>query len=590
MQRYLPFLDWGRSYDRETLGADLVAALIVTVMLIPQSFAYALLAGLPPVLGLYASMAPLVLYALFGTSRTLAVGPVAISSLMTAAACGALFAQGTPEYAGAAVALAALSGVMLLGMGALRLGVLANFLSHPVISGFITASALLIAAGQLRHLLGVQAGGSTAPELVPALLAALPGTSLTTLALGALTIAFLLWARRGLAPALRRLGLAERGATALARTGPVIAVALTTLATWALGLDVAVVGEVPRGLPALALPPLDPALLTQIAVPALLISVVGYVETVSIAQTLAARRRERIDPDQELIALGAANLGSAVSGAFPVSGGFARSVVNFDAGARTPAAGLFTAAGMAAATLLLTPLIRHLPQATLAATIIVAVLGLVDLRALTRVWAYSRADFAAQAGTILVTLLAGVEAGLITGVGLSVALQLWRSSRPHVAVVGQVPGCEHFRNVARHEVVTAPHVLSLRVDESLSFPNARFLEDYVYDAVAADPRIRHVVLVCPAVNAVDASALESLEAIIHRLSDAGVTLHLSEVKGPVMDGLRRAGLPEHLTGEVFLSQYDAFRTLAPEAAAEAMARPRLAEATQARRGTGRAAG
>ncbi|QDL90847.1 sulfate permease [Paroceanicella profunda] len=589
MQRYLPFLDWGRSYSRQTLGADLVAALIVTVMLIPQSFAYALLAGLPPVLGLYASMAPLVLYALFGTSRTLAVGPVAISSLMSAAACGALFAQGTPEFAGAAVALAALSGGMLVVMGLLRLGFLANFLSHPVISGFITASALLIAAGQLRHLLGVQAGGATAPELVPALLSALPGTNAQALTLGLAAIGFLVWARRGMAPALRRIGLPERLAATLARTGPVIAVALTTLATWALGLDIAVVGDVPRGLPVLALPPLDPGLLAQIAVPALLISVVGYVENVSIAQTLAARRRERIDPDQELIALGAANLGAAVSGAFPVSGGFSRSVVNFDAGARTPAAGLFTAAGMALATLFLTPLIRYLPQATLAATIVVAVLGLVDVRALVRVWRWSRADFIAQAGTILVTLGAGVERGLICGVGLSVALQLWRSSRPHVAVVGQVPGCEHFRNVARHEVVTAPHVLSLRVDESLSFPNARFLEDYVYDAVAADPRIRHVVLVCAAVNAVDASALESLEAINHRLQDAGVTLHLSEVKGPVMDGLRRAGLPDTLTGEVFLSQYDAFRTLAPEAARIALAGPRQAEPTERLRDAGRAA-
>ncbi|MCL5779043.1 SulP family inorganic anion transporter, partial [Limibaculum sp. FT325] len=302
------------------------------------------------------------------------------------------------------------------------------------------------------------------------------------------------------------------------------------------------------------------------AAQALLISVIGFVESVSVAQTLAAKRRQRIVPDQELVGLGAANLGAAFTGGYPVTGGFARSVVNFDAGAETPAAGIFTAIAIGVATLTLTPLLYFLPNATLAATIVVAVLSLVDLGALRRTWTYSKGDGLAQAATIAVTLVSGVEAGVVAGVVLSVVLHLWRTSHPHSAVVGQVPGTEHFRNVTRHEVVTAPEVFSLRVDESLYFPNARFLEDRIYDAVAADPAIRHVVLMCPAVNFIDSSALEGLEAINLRLRDAGVALHLSEVKGPVMDRLRRSHFLEVLSGRVFLTQYDAFHALSPELA------------------------
>ncbi|AMY69168.1 SulP family inorganic anion transporter [Frigidibacter mobilis] len=574
LRRLFPILSWGASYTRAAAANDLIAAVIVTIMLIPQSLAYALLAGLPAEVGLYASIAPLLIYALMGSSRTLAVGPVAVASLMTAAAVGKLAAEGTPEYLGAAVALALLSGLMLLAMGALRLGFIANFLSHPVISGFISASGLLIAASQLPHLLGIAARGQTLPELLGAVLAGLGGVNLPTLVVGTAATGFLFWSRSRLGPLLRARGWQARPAGMAVRAAPVAAVALTTLAAWGLGLEargVALVGWVPAGLPVPSLPPLDPGLWAQIAVPALLISIVGYVETISVAQTLAAKRRQRIDPDQELLALGGANLGSALSGGFPVTGGFARSVVNFDAGAETPAAGAFTAIGMALAVLFLTPLLHFLPKATLAATILVAVLSLVDLGALRRTWALSRTDFAAMAATMLVTLVVGVEAGISAGVILSLGLHLFRTSRPHVAVVGQVPGTEHFRNVRRHAVVTVPEVLTIRVDESLYFANARFLEDTVQDRVAADPGLRHVVLMCPAVNDVDASAFESLEAINSRLRDAGVTLHLSEVKGPVMDKLRRGHFLQELSGGVYLTQHDAMRALAPEVTARVRA-------------------
>jgi sulfate permease, SulP family len=567
LKRYFPILDWGPKYSRRTLVNDLTVAAIVTIMLIPQSLAYALVAGLPPQIGLYASMAPLVLYAIFGTSRALAVGPVAVASLMTAAAVEPLASQGTPEYLGAAIALAMISGLMLVAMGLLRLGFLANFLSHPVISGFITASGLQIAAGQLAPALGIRAKGDNFIEIVVALVHNVSSINLYTAAIGIGSLIFLFWVRSNLKPLLLRFGVGARVADVVAKVGPVAAIAATTAIVWELGLSshgVSIVGTVPKGLPKLALPPLDLSLWTKILVPALLISIVGYVESISVALTLAAKSRQRVDPDQELIALGAANIGAAVSGGFPVTGGFARSVVNYEAGAETPAAGAFTAVGIALATMFLTPLLFFLPNATLAATIVVAVLSLVDLGALKRIFVFSKADFAAMIATIVATMTEGVEAGLIAGVALAVFLHLYSTSRPHVAVVGQIPGTATFRNVARHTAVTDPAILSLRVDESLYFPNARFLEDLINGSVAENSEIRHVILECPAVNTVDASALESLEAINTRLKQGGITFHLSEVKGPIMDRLKRSHFLNELTGSVHLRHYDAVASINPE--------------------------
>ena len=563
----MPVLQWGRSYNRDTFTGDAVAALLVTLMLIPQSLAYAQLAGLPAEVGLYASVAPLLLYALFGSSRVLAVGPVAVVSLMTAAAVGEHAVPGSANYWAVALTLAFLSGLMLLAMGLLRLGFIANFLSHPVISGFISASGLLIAISQLKSLMGVKAEGHNALELLWALVQQAGQTHGLTLAVGVLTTAFLFWVRQGLKPLLVRWGLRPRPADFIAKAGPVAAIVATTALCWALGWHeqgLKIVGSVPQGLPPFTLPSFDLALWQQLAMPALLISVVGFVESVSVGQTLAAKRRQRIEPDQELVALGAGNLGAAFSGGFPVTGGFARSVVNFDAGAQTPAAGVFTAFGILLATLFLTPALYYLPQATLAATIIVAVLSLVDLGMLKRTWVYSKPDFAAVAATLLATLGLGVETGLIVGVGVSLGLYLWRTSRPHIAAVGLVPGTEHFRNVERFNVRTSPALLSLRVDASLYFANARTLEDRINDAVALQPALRHVVLQCSAIGDIDASALESLEAIEHRLRDAGITLHLSEVKGPVMDRLQHTHFLRTMAGRVFLTHYQAVAALTPE--------------------------
>jgi len=564
ISNYLPILNWGKTYSRATLSSDLIAALIVTIMLIPQSLAYALLAGLPPEAGLYASIAPILIYSVFGTSRALAVGPVAVVSLMTAAALSTIVEQGTMGYATAALSLAALSGVMLLGMGLFRLGFIANFLSHPVISGFITASGLLIAASQLRHILGVQGEGHTLPEIAFGLWANLNQIHLATLAIGLTATGFLFWVRKGMKPLLTSWGLSKAAADIATKAGPVLVVVVTTSAVWLLDLEAAgvkVVGTVPQSLPPLTLPSFSPALLHQLLLPAFLISIIGFVESISVAQTLAAKKRQRIDPDQELIGLGAANIGASLTGGFPVTGGFSRSVVNFDAGAETPAAGAYTALGLAVAALLLTPLIYFLPKATLAATIIVAVLSLVDFSILRRSWSYSKADFASVLVTVAITLGMGVEAGVSAGVLLSILLHLYASSRPHIAEVGQVPGTEHFRNIHRHKVITDPSIVSLRVDESLFFANARFLEDYIQRRVAADKKIKHLILQCTAVNEIDFSALESLEAINSRLDEMGVTLHLSEVKGPVMDRLARSHFLEALTGQVFLTQFRAVKAL-----------------------------
>jgi len=564
LKRFFPITEWLPQYRLDTLNQDMLAAVIVTIMLIPQSLAYAMLAGLPPEVGLYASIAPLILYAVFGSSRTLAVGPVAVISLMTAVAAGQLAQQGTPEYIGAVLILTLLSGLMLTLMGLLRLGFLANFLSHPVISGFITASGIIIAASQLKHLFGIQISGHHLPELLMSLIHEIQHTNAPTLLLGLGSLLFLYATRAGLQALLVKMGLNDYLAGMLSKTAPILAVVMTTWITFHYRLDlqgVAVVGQIPSGLPSLSLPSIDLGMWQQLWMGALLISLVGFVESVSVGQTLAAKRRQRIDPDQELIGLGASNLGAAISSGMPVTGGFSRSVVNFDAGAQTPAAGAFTALGIIFATLWLTPLIAYLPLATLAATIIVAVLSLVDFKAILHTYHYSGSDFSAMLATILVTLGAGVEAGIIVGVLLSILIHLYRTSRPHSAIIGRVSGTEHFRNIDRHSVETNPDIAILRVDESLYFANARYLEDRVAALVKHQSELKHLVLACQAINHIDASALESLETINERLKEADICLHFAEIKGPVMDRLNNVKFFDHINGRVFLSTFDAWKYL-----------------------------
>lgn len=560
-EKLLPALRWMRRYDSAAFGSDAIAATIVTIMLIPQSLAYALLAGLPAEVGLYASILPLAVYSLFGSSSTLSVGPVAIAALMTAAAVGEVTASGEVSATSAAITLAALSGVMLMLFGFLRLGFLANFLSHTVVSAFITASAIIIALSQFRHLLGIQAGGDTLGELLRSLWEHLPQTNYLTLLLGCSVLALLYFVRLKGVSLLTSLGVSQRRAALATKVTPVIAVILTIVSVKLFSLEahgVAVVGAIPKGLPPLQMPDFSIGLVNALWLPALLISIIGYVESVSVGRTLGAKRQERIDADQELIGLGAANLASAFSSGLPVTGGFSRSVVNFDAGAVSQAASLMTAAMIALVSLFLTPLLYSLPTATLAATIIVAVMALVDFSVIRKTWKISKGDSFAILVTMLLTLSFGVEAGVSAGILVSISLHLYRTSKPHIAEVGLIPGSEHFRNVRRYEVERDPQILTLRLDESLFFANASFLEEYVQVATFKNGEIAHVILMCTAMNEIDYTALETLEAINLQLKQQGITLNLSEIKGPVMDMLVKSDFLAHLSGQVYLSQFDAF--------------------------------
>jgi len=560
----LPAAAWLRDYNTSTFKADMVAGVVVTMMLIPQSLAYALLAGLPAETGLYASIFPLIAYAVFGSSRALSVGPVAVVSLMTMVALSKIVEQGSVDYISAATALALLTGGFLLLMGTFRLGFIANFLSHTVVSGFITASGILIALSQLRHIVGISAHGDTSPEILRTLAANMTTINGTTAAIGLLVLVFLFWARSGVAPLLTQRGLTQNNAALIAKAAPVIGVVTTIFCVWYWRLDlqgVAIVGTIPTGLPRIAMPQISFALIEQLWLPALSIAIIGYVESVSVGKTLAAKKRTNIDTNQELFGLGAANVASAISGGFPVTGGLSRSVVNYDAGAVTQAASIYAAIGIAFASLYLTPALYFLPKATLAATIIVAVLSIVDLAIVRKTWTFSASDFRALMITILGTLLFGVEAGVLCGVLLSIGLYLYRTSIPHIAEVGLIEGTQHFRNIQRYRVTTNVHVLNLRVDESLFFANASFLETLIYNRIYANDKIAHVVLMCSAINEIDYSALEVLEMINERLRDQGICLHLSEVKGPVMDNLRYSGLTEMLSGNIYLTQFDAFQQL-----------------------------
>lgn len=540
-----------------------MAALIVTVMLIPQSLAYAMLAGLPPATGLYASIFPLLAYALFGSSRTLAVGPVAVISLLSANAVGLAYIATGIDVITLSMALALMSGLLMLAMGLFKLGFIANLLGRPVITGFITAAGILIAFGQLKHILGIPLNGHNLLDLLADLQRHGKTTHLLTLFIGVSSIVFLWWARAPLTRLLNHF-MSPKAASAVSKLAPVSAVIISILLVAKLGLDqqgVKVVGHIPAGLPSLSWPQISAELLTALLPSALMISLIGYVESISVAQTLANKRRQQIDPNHELLGLGAANVASAVSGGFAVTGGFSRSVVNFDAGAQTPMAGVFTAMGIALASLYLTPYLALLPKAVLGATIFVAVLTLIEPHEIKFTWRYSKHDFSAMMITIGMVLCVGVEAGVMAGVATTILLMLWRTSRPHTAIVGPVAGSEHFRNIERHAVEQCEQVIALRIDESLFFGNVRYLDNQLNALLQQNPCIEHLILMASGINHVDSSAVESLLEFNQRLQDKGIKLHLSEVKGPVLDRLQRVNFSQKLSGNIYLSQHQAWQDL-----------------------------
>ncbi len=563
ISRYLPVLDWGFNYRQADLAGDVIAGVISAIMLIPQSMAYALLAGLPAQVGLYASILPLMLYAILGSSRVLSVGPVAIVALLVANGLAPLATANTSEYVALALVLALLVGLIQVLMGVMRLGFFVNFLSHSVIAGFTTAAAVMIAVGQFKSLLGLKfATPDSFIELVKLTLEHLPETNVFSMVIGLGSLAALLLIKQLLAPLLQQWQVKSALIMPIVRSGPLFVVMLSTVAVWGLQLhqvaNVKIVGTIPTGLPPFVLPSFNLVTWRTLLPAAIVISLVGYVESIAVAKSLASQRRQKIDANQELIALGTAHLGAALTGGFPVAGGFSRSVVNFAAGANTGLASIITGLLIAIAVLFLTPLFYFLPQSALAATIVVAVIGLIEVKTLRHMWRYNIADALCFLVTFIAVLGLGIETGIIIGVAMSLALFLWRTSSPHIAVVGRVGDTEHFRNIQRHHVQTHPGIMALRVDGSLYFANTKYLEDYILKVIAEQPDIQHLVLVCSAINFIDASALDTLEGLIIDLHGAGVQLYLAEVKGPVFDRLQKIGFIDHLGGDqVFISTHQA---------------------------------
>lgn len=532
-------LHWLTNYRRALLPGDLSAGLVVAMMLVPQGMAYAMVAGLPPVTGIYASILPAAAYALFGSSMTQSVGPMAIVSLMTAAVIAPLAPAGSGLYSVLAAQLALVAGAVLLLCGLLRMGFVANFFSRTVMGGFTVGSALVIAWGQLRPLLGAD----------------LPRVHLPSALLGGGSLLLLMLARRYLAPLLRRCGLAPAAAEIVAKLAPMAVVigGIVLMATTNLpALGVRMTGAVPAGLPGLNLAT-SSAHWRALLQPGLLIGFIVFLMSMSSAQALALKRNEKLVSNRELIGLGAANLASALSGAFPVTGGLSRSAVNFAAGANTPLAGLVTAALLAGALLAPTGWLALLPLPVLAATIIVAVLGMLELELLRTAWRYDRGDALAWLATCAGVLALGVQAGVVVGVALSMGTLIWRASRPHIAVLGRIAGSEHFRNVERYPAVTLPELLVLRIDANLFFGNVEAVQTRIEDELRSHPSARHLVLVMTAVSSIDTTALCALSELNQNLAQRGIGLHLAEVKGPVMDRLRQSALAQQLNGQVFLS-------------------------------------
>jgi sulfate permease, SulP family len=543
--KFFPIIHWIRLTTRRDLVSDITAGAIITVLLVPQGLAYAMIAGLPPVVGLYASILPAVMYAIFGTSRDLSVGPTSIAAIMVAAAIAGVGAEIDPLAC--ALILAAQCGLILLAMGILKLGVLANLLSQPVLTGFSSGAAIVIMADQLRHFAGIELPPGLQPH---EMLAYVGGRAAIlnpqTLILGGLSLVLLL-AVTGTTRTGRRLYALT------ARLAPVIVLALGAVTVFLFDLErVPLVGTIGTRPPILDITMPGAAAWIALLPSAALISIIVFVESVSISKYLAGRRRQSVDSDQELIALGAANIGSALSGALPVAGSFSRSMVQFNSGGRSQLVSISLAVFTAATLLVFAPAFSGLPKAVLAAVIIVAVAGLVDLRSIVDTWRYSKADGASNLVTFLGVLAYGVEAGLVMGVLLSVLLYLWRTGHPNIAIVGRLPHSTEFRSIERHKVETWPDILLVRVDENLYFANVGHVQDILTQEFQKRPGIRHLVLVMSGVGFVDSSALRVLQVAAETLREAGVTIHLADVKGPVLDRLRRTKIFEQIApGQVF---------------------------------------
>lgn len=555
----LPAWQWLKHYQRADFRADFLAALIVLAMLVPQGMAYAMLAGLPPIMGLYASIIPMIVYAMIGGSPTLSIGPVAIISMMTFATLNPLFEVGSPVYIEAACLLALMVGVISFLLGALRFGFLIQLISHPVIKSFIIASALLIALGQIKFLLDVPLKANNIPEFVSSLWQYFAHIHLESVIFGGAAILFLIY----LPQLFKRLALNVFWIRAIPLFLVMLSIALVFVFDLT-SIGIKTVGEIPSGFPPLRFPHWNMDLVWMLLPSATMIAMVSFVESLSIAQATALQQRSQLNSNQELIALGLANVTAGLSSSFPVTGSLSRTVVNADAGAKTPMAGVISSLFIVLVSLYFTGFFRDLPLSILAATIMVSIWKLVDFKPFIQTWRYSKADGLAMWITFFAVICIDISSGLMIGIVSTFILMLWRISRPHIAQIGLVTGTEHFRNVQRHQVNTSERVLSIRIDENLTFLNAQSLKGFLINAVSEYPQLQHVVINCSSISSIDYSALEMLEDLDLELAKLNIQLHFSEVKGPVMDHLQDSNLVQHLSGQVYLTHYQAIRELAPE--------------------------
>ena len=556
---------WMKGYGGRVFTDDLLAAVVVTILLVPQCLAYALLAGLPPKLGIYASIFPLVAYTLLGSSNYLNVGPTAVISLMTAAAIATL----PPEIRiASAGALALLTGGMLVIAGLLKAGFIMNFVSRPVVSAYITGAALLIIFSQAKHVLGVSVDSQTAFGMVYNLISQVPDANPLAFLTGGIAIALFILVRNALPFVLVKSGLRAKRAKLIGRMAPILIIVAFVLICTFFDMDgkggLAIVGDVPSGLPPFSLPNVSVDLYENLLVPALVIAIVAFVDSTSTAQELASRRRERVDTNKELLGIGAANAVAGMTGGYPINGSMSRSAVNFTAGGKTPFVGLMVAAFMALTALYLTPVLYNLPLSVLAALIIVACLNLLDFRSIWRTWAYSRADGITALATFLSVLILGVQWGVLAGVVLAMVLHIRMSLTPKMPLVGRFRGTEHYRDADRFNVETIETVKTLRIDDSLYYANARYLEDRVAAIVSEHPEMTDLILMCTGVSHIDASALSSLHEINRRLKGLKARLHMSSMQTVVRERLYRSNFLEKLSGNIYLSQHEAMIDLQPE--------------------------
>ena len=551
IQRLAPIASWAPNYDRRDLRSDLGAGLTIGAMLVPQGMAYALLAGLPPEVGLYASIVPVLVYAIFGTSRQLAVGPVAIVSLLTASALAPLFEQGSTGYVTAAALLALMVGVVHLVLGFGRLGFVVNLLSHSVLVGFTAAAAIIIGFSQVKHVLGISIERRDHfYETVGEVASHLGDTHGITLALGAASIALLLVLKRH----------------AKAVPGALVLVVVSILAVQLFDLDdrgVRTVGEIPSDLPAFGLPDLDGGTIGNLATTALVITLVGFMESIAVAKVYARRHRYELDPNQELVGLGFANVASGLFGGYPVTGGFSRTAVNDSAGARTPLASIVTALLVLLTVVLLTPLFTALPNAALGAIIIVAVLNLIDVREMRHIAKVKRSDLVGLGIAFVATLALGIELGILVAVVASMLVVFARMSKPHSAVLGRIPDTTSYRNTDRFpEATTEPGIRIVRIDAALSFVNAQHVKRLLLDEAARiEGSPNALVLDCSGINDIDATGVETLAEVIDEFDESATILALADVKGPVRDVLHRAGIWDRLEARVHATPHQACETL-----------------------------